>query len=73
MKLTLALFMARIGANDSHHSLAANDAAILANATNGTANFHDASLLLFLGQKERVLNHIFGKKSRGYLQKFFRA
>jgi hypothetical protein len=51
VKLTLTLFVARIGANDSHHSLAANDAAIFANATDGTANFH---ILLLLPWSKRA-------------------
>jgi len=62
--------MTRIGANDAHHTLAANDAAIFANATNGTANFHD-SLFFFLCQKEHVLNHIPAKKAIEFLKKFF--
>ena len=37
--------MARIGANDAHNTLATDDAAIFANATDGTANFHIDLLL----------------------------
>ena len=66
--------MARICANDAHHAFAADDAAILAYATDRTANFHDASLIIlffFVGQKECVLNHISGKKARGAPKKLF--
>ena len=38
--LALALLVARVGADHAHHALAANDAAVLANATNGTTYFH---------------------------------
>ena len=56
--------MARICANDAHNTLAADDAAIFANATDGTANFHN--YFFFLGQKEPILNHKRIEKSRGY-------
>ena len=38
--LALALLVARVGADHAHHALAANDAAVLANATNGATYFH---------------------------------
>ena len=44
--LTLALLVARVGADHAHHALAANDAAVLANATNGTTYFHYVFTLL---------------------------
>ena len=43
--------MARIGANDTHNTLATDDAAIFANATDGTANFHND---LFLPWSKRA-------------------
>jgi len=43
--LTLTLLMARIGANDTHNTLATDDAAIFAYATDRTANFHVILLL----------------------------
>jgi hypothetical protein len=49
--LTLALLMARICANDAHNTLATDDAAIFANATDGTANFH---ILLLLPWSKRA-------------------
>ena len=56
--------MARIGANDTHHALAADDAAILANAADGTANFHSDSLLLPCS-KRGCIKPYYEKKSKG--------
>jgi hypothetical protein len=39
--LSLALFVARVGADHAHHAFTADDAAVLANATNGTTYFHN--------------------------------
>ena len=47
--LALALLVARVGADHAHHALAANDAAVLADATNGTTYFH-CYLLYFRGR-----------------------
>ena len=38
--LALALLVARVCADHAHHALAADDAAVLADATNGTTYFH---------------------------------
>ena len=43
--LALTLLMARVSADHAHHALAANDAAVLANATNGTTYFHCVNTL----------------------------
>ena len=43
--LTLTLLVARVGADHAHHAFAADDAAVLANATNGTTYFHGLTLL----------------------------
>ena len=70
LELTLTLLMARIGANDAHNTLATDDAAIFANATDGTANFH-SYLLLPCSKKETVLNHNRTEKSREYFCFYF--
>ena len=44
--LTLALLVARVGADHTHHAFAADDATILADATNGTTYFHVVFTLL---------------------------
>ena len=43
--LALALLVARVCADHAHHALAANDATVLADATNGTTYFHWLTLL----------------------------
>ena len=63
--------MTRIGANDAHHALAANDAAIFANATNGTANFHDESLLLPVSKRAHIKPYP-AEKSKGVFKSFLR-
>ena len=61
--------MTRIGANDAHHAFAANDAAIFANATNGTANFHDESLLLPVSKRAHIKPYS-PEKSKGGFENF---
>jgi hypothetical protein len=61
--------MTRIGANDAHHALTANDAAIFANATNGTANFHDESLLLPVSKRAHIKPYS-PEKSKGGSKNF---
>jgi hypothetical protein len=45
--LTLTLFVTGVGADHAHHAFTADDAAVLANATNGTTYFHVFIILLF--------------------------
>ena len=40
MRLTLALFVARIGADHAHDSVAPDDAAVFAEGLNGWTDFH---------------------------------
>jgi hypothetical protein len=40
----LALLVAQIGANHTHHAVPADDLAIAANLLHGSADFHDLSL-----------------------------
>jgi hypothetical protein len=37
---TLALLVARVGANHAHHTIAADDLAIAAHLLDGSSNFH---------------------------------
>ena len=55
--LTLALLVARVGADHAHHALAADDAAVLANATNGTTYFH-CGFTLLEWSNENIVYHI---------------
>jgi hypothetical protein len=48
----LTLFMARVGTNYAHYTLTANNAAVLANATNRTTYFH--GLTLFVSGRTKV-------------------
>jgi hypothetical protein len=48
--LTLTLFVARVGTDHAHHAFAADDAAVLANATNGTTYFHGCYFTLWSGR-----------------------
>ena len=61
--LALALFVARVGTDHAHHALAADDAAVLANATNGASYFH--VVVFFLWSNEFVLYHISGRQVKG--------
>ena len=40
LNLTLALLMARVAADDSHHPTAADDLALIANSLNAGFDFH---------------------------------
>jgi hypothetical protein len=50
--LALALLVARVCADHAHHAFAADDATVLADATNGTTYFH-GFLLYFGGRTKR--------------------
>ena len=62
--LALALLMARVSADHAHHALAADDAAVLANATNGTTYFHCVNTLSEWSNED-ILYHIARESRKG--------
>ena len=61
--LTLTLLVARVCADHAHHAFAADDATVLADATNGTTYFH---LLTLLSVVERmVIISYLGRSDKG--------
>ena len=52
--LPLALLVARVCADHAHHALAADDATVLADATNGTTYFHWLTLLSVVERKDII-------------------
>ena len=62
--LALTLLMARVSADHAHHALAANDAAVLANATNGTTYFHCVNTLSEWSNED-LLYHIARESRKG--------
>jgi hypothetical protein len=47
LPLTLALLMARIGADNIDHAAAADDLAVLANSLDAGSDFHDSTLDIY--------------------------
>ena len=64
--------MAWVGTDHAHHAVAADDAAVLANATNGTTYFHGCLLYSLEWSNECLLYHIAHRMRKGvFLAHFF--
>ena len=64
--------MAWVGTDHAHHAVAADDAAVLANATNGTTYFHGCLLYSLEWSNECLLYHIAHRMRKGvFLTLFF--
>jgi hypothetical protein len=61
--------VARVGADHAHHTLAANDAAVLADATNGTTYFHVCFTLFLEWSNELIVYHIEPSTHKGVIKK----
>ena len=57
--------MAWVGTDHAHHAVAADDAAVLANATNGTTYFHGCLLYSLEWSNECLLYHIAHRMRKG--------
>ena len=68
--LTLALLVTRVGADHAHYAFAADDAAVLADATNGATYFHVVITLLEWSNKCVVYQKSPQSRKWGFLTNF---